>query len=145
MRPCGSTSGPVLHSACTGKRLPAAPAALLEGPGAMSMHTHPYFPACIASTDTLANASQCMFFCSLHRRVSSASNASCHPKTEHGSPIGAVIDLHASRTVNSGVGGEEGPSIDGSFDGLDRDLPRWRQRPTPTVVGLLPSIGHTDL
>ena len=86
----------------------------------MSMHTASTLSACIASADTLAFASHCMFFCILHRRVSWASNASCQPKTEHGSPMGTTIDLHASRTVSSGVGGEEGASIDGRLDGLDR-------------------------
>ena len=86
----------------------------------MSMHTAPTLPDCIASTDTLAYASHCMFSCSLHRRVSTASNASCQPKSEHGSPIGATIDLHTSRTASSGVGGEEGASTDGRLNGLDR-------------------------
>jgi hypothetical protein len=111
MRPRGSTSGPIILSACTGKPLPAAPAAQLEGSGAMSMHTAPTLPACIASADTLAYASHCMFFCSLHRRVTWASNASCQPKTEHGSPRGDTrwgfsmgarrVARHLQKTVKS--------------------------------------------
>jgi hypothetical protein len=32
----------------------------------------------------------------------------------------ATIDLHASRVASGGIGGEEGASIDGRLDGLDR-------------------------
>ena len=116
----GSTFGPNIRSAPTGERLPVAPATRPEGSGAMSMHTAPSLPACVASSDALAYGSHSIFSRALHRRVSSASNASCQPKTDYGSPMDATIDLHASRMASGGVGGEEGASIDGRLDGLDR-------------------------
>ena len=86
----------------------------------MSMYTGASLPACVASADALANASHSLFFCSLHRRDSAASDASCQPKTKQDPLMGASIDLHVSRTAIGGVGLEDGASIDGRFDGLDR-------------------------
>ena len=113
-----STSGPIFRRAPTGERLIIAPAAHLEGLGAISMPASPSLPACFASLDALSRASHRVFSSSLHRRVSAASNAFCNPKTEKTAPRVAPIDLLTSRTPICSVGDEEGASTDDRLDGL---------------------------
>ena len=59
-------------------------------------------PACFASPDALTYASHCVFFCFLDRRVSTASNASCRPKSEQRLPAVPTIDPAASPTSQGG-------------------------------------------
>lgn len=68
---------------------------------------------------------------SLHRRISTFSDASCRPKGKQNPPVVTAIDFAATRTVIGGVGGEERAPIDDLFDGLSRG---GRQRPVPTAV-----------
>ena len=84
----------------------------------MSMPASPSLPACFASLDALSHASHRVFSCSLHRRVSTVSSASCKPKTEYTAPIVATTDLPTSRTTICSVGDEEGASTDDRLNGL---------------------------
>ena len=113
-----STSGPIFESTPTRERLSGAPAVQLEGPGAMSMLVRPSLPACFASRDALTHASHRVFSCFLGRRVPTASNASCWPRSKQSAVMVTTIDLAANRTASSGVGGEERASVDGRLDGL---------------------------
>ena len=86
----------------------------------MSMHVRPSLPACFASRDALTHththASHRVFSCFLDRRVPTAINAFCWPRSKQSAPMVTTIDLTASRTVIGGVGGEQRASIDDRHD-----------------------------
>ena len=113
-----SNSGSNFQSASTGKRLLVAPAVRLEGPGALSMHARASLPACFASPGALHFVPFYPILSHLDRRVPTASNVSCRPKSEQSPPTVSTIDLAASRTVTGGVDGEQRASIDCRPDGL---------------------------
>ena len=84
------------------------------------MHAKPSLPSRFASVNALTHASHRVFFGSLHSRFSLACNDSCEPRTHGSPPLVATIALGASRTASCSVGGDEGTSLVGRFEGLGR-------------------------
>ena len=74
-------------------------------------------PACFASAQWTFDHAFSHQLSILHRRFSTASNASCWPKIKQSPPTVTTIDLDASRMTTGGVGDEESASIDRCLHG----------------------------
>ena len=102
----------------TGERRPVAPASQPDGLSVQTPYDSSSLSRCFAPPPSLSRLSSA----SLHRRVSTVSDASCRPKGKQNPPMVSAIDLATSKTANGGVGGEERAAIDDLFDRLGRAL-----------------------